>query len=141
MIMLTIKIYKIKRLNKQKKTVTLMRKKTSVTKEKYPFNFNAFFLEATMIIFKNLWFFSLSEDKSKLVSFLCSDIRQNVLTNNSLSIHTETGDIFCNDFNTEENFYSFLLVQQGELKQLIQNESLIIIALKNAHVPTSHHFL
>ena len=41
------------------------------------------------------------------------------MTNNSFSIHIEIGDIFYNDFNTKENFNSFLLAQQDELKQLI----------------------
>ena len=41
------------------------------------------------------------------------------MTNNNLSIHIETGDIFYNDFNTKENFHNFLLAQQNKLKQLI----------------------
>ena len=41
------------------------------------------------------------------------------MTNNSFSIHIETGHIFYNDFNTKENFNSFLLAQQDELKQFI----------------------
>ena len=41
------------------------------------------------------------------------------MTNNSLSIHIESGDIFCNDFNTKEKFYNFLLAQQDESKQFI----------------------
>ena len=41
------------------------------------------------------------------------------MTNNNLSIHIETGDIFYNDLNTKENFYNFLLAQQNKLKQLI----------------------
>ena len=41
------------------------------------------------------------------------------MTNNSLSIHVESGDIFYNDFNTKENFYNFLLAQQDESKQFI----------------------
>ena len=65
-------------------------------------------------------FLSLSEDNNEFVFFLCSDRGQNILTNNSLSIHIETGDIFYNDFNTKENFYKFLLVQQDELKQFIK---------------------
>ena len=65
-------------------------------------------------------FLSLSEDSNEFVSFLCSDMGQNIMTNNSLSIHTETEDIFYNDFNTKENFYKFLLVQQDELKQFIK---------------------
>ena len=62
---------------------------------------------------------SLNEDNNELVSFLCSDIRQNIMVNNSFSIHIETGDIFYNDFNTKKNFYNFLLTQQDESKQFI----------------------
>ena len=62
---------------------------------------------------------SLNEDGNELVSFLCSDIGQNIMVNNSFSIHIETGDIFYNDFNTKENFYNFLLTQQDESKQFI----------------------
>ena len=47
----------------------------------------------------------------------CSDTGQNIMKNNSLSIHIESGDIFCNDFNIKENFYNFLLGQQGECTQ------------------------
>ena len=41
------------------------------------------------------------------------------MTNNSLSIYMKTGDIFYNDFNTKENLYNTLLVQQDESKQYI----------------------
>ena len=41
------------------------------------------------------------------------------MTNNSLLIHIENGDIFYNDFNTKENFYNFLIAQQDETKQFI----------------------
>ena len=44
---------------------------------------------------------------------------QNIMTNNSFSIHIKTGGIFYNEFNTKEIFYNFLLAQQGELKQFI----------------------
>ena len=62
---------------------------------------------------------SLNEDNNEFVSFFCSDIGQNIVVNNSFSIHIETGDIFYNDFNTKENFYNFLLTQQDESKQFI----------------------
>ena len=64
-------------------------------------------------------FLSLSENNNEFVSFLCSDMGQNIVTNNSLSIHMRTGDIFYNDFKTKERFYNFLLAQQDELKQFI----------------------
>lgn len=56
----------------------------------------------------------LSLNKENNVSFLCSDRGQNIMKNNSLSIHIESGDIFYNDFNTGENFYNFLLAQQDK---------------------------
>ena len=63
-------------------------------------------------------FLSPNEDNNEFISFLCSDMGQNMMTNNSLSIHVESGGIFYNDFNTKENFYDFLLAQQDESKQI-----------------------
>ena len=45
-------------------------------------------------------FFSINEDNNEFVSFLCSDRGQNIMTNNSLSIHIESGNIFYQNFNT-----------------------------------------
>ena len=36
------------------------------------------------------------------------------MTNNSLSMHIETGDIFYQTFNTGENFHNFILAQQDD---------------------------
>ena len=36
------------------------------------------------------------------------------MTNNSLSIHIESGDIFYQNFNANENFYNFLPAQQDD---------------------------
>ena len=36
------------------------------------------------------------------------------MTENKLSIHVESGDIFYDNNNTDENFYSFLLSQKNE---------------------------
>ena len=43
-----------------------------------------------------------------------SDEGRRLMTQNKLSIHVETGDIFYGNHNTEENFYNFLLSQQNE---------------------------
>ena len=45
---------------------------------------------------------SLNEDNNDFVSFLASDIGQNIMVNNSLSIHIETGNISYQNFNTNE---------------------------------------
>ena len=41
------------------------------------------------------------------------------MTNKSLSIHVESRDIFYQNFNTNETFYSFLLAQQDETKSVV----------------------
>ena len=59
----------------------------------------------------------LDEDNNEFVSFLCSDMKQNVMSNNSLLIHIESRNIFYDHFNTNGKFYNFLWVQQDETKQ------------------------
>ena len=61
----------------------------------------------------------LDEDNNEFVYFHCSDMEQNMMTDNSLSIHIESRNIFHDNFNTNKNLYNFLLVQQDETKQLI----------------------
>ena len=68
-------------------------------------------------------FLSLNEGNNEFILFLCSDTGQNIMTNNILSIHIESGDIFYSDFNTKENFYKCLLAQQDESKQFIPKRS------------------
>ena len=61
----------------------------------------------------------LNEDNNEFVSFLASDMGQNIMANNRVSIHIETGNIFYQHFNTNKNFYSFLLAQQDESMAII----------------------
>ena len=64
-------------------------------------------------------FLSLNEDNNEFISFLCSDNRQNIMTNNSLFIHIESRNIFYQKSNTNENFCSFLLTQEDGTKAII----------------------
>ena len=59
-------------------------------------------------------FLSPSKENREFIAFILSDQRQNLMTNNSLSIYIESGDIFYQNFNTNENFYNFLLAQQDD---------------------------
>ena len=59
-------------------------------------------------------FLSLSNENREFIAFLLSDLGQNLMTNNSLSIHIESGDIFYQNFNTDENFCNFLITQQND---------------------------
>ena len=67
-------------------------------------------------------FLYLSEDKNEFVPLLRSDIGQNIMTNNSLSLGIETGEIFNNDFSTKKNFYNFLLDPPDNFNHLIPKQ-------------------
>ena len=54
-------------------------------------------------------FLSPSKENREFIAFLLSDLGQNLMTNNSLSIHIESGDIFYLNFNTGENCYNFVI--------------------------------
>ena len=61
-----------------------------------------------------LEFIGLSPINREFAGFLLSDLGRQKMTQNKLSIHVESGDIFYNNHNTDENFYSFLLSQQND---------------------------
>ena len=61
-----------------------------------------------------LEFINLSPINREFCAFLPSDLGRQTMTQNKLSIHVESGDIFYDNHNTGENFYSFLLSQQND---------------------------
>ena len=50
----------------------------------------------------------------EFAAFLLSDLGRQTMAQNKLSIHVESGDIFYENHNTEEKFYSFLQSQQND---------------------------
>ena len=60
-----------------------------------------------------LEFIGLSPINREFCAFLLSDLGRKTMTENKLSIHVESGDIFYDNHNTSENFYSFLLSQRN----------------------------
>ena len=90
-----------------------------LTMDAYLHNLNFFFDGDNDNLLNACNLIGLNEDNNEFVSFLCSDMGQNILTNNSLSIHVERGNIFYDNFSTNENFYNFLLAQQDETKRFI----------------------
>ena len=63
---------------------------------------------------RSLEFISLSPVNREFGAFLMSDLGRQVMTENKLSIHVESGDIFYENHNTGDNFYNFLIVQQND---------------------------
>ena len=61
-----------------------------------------------------LKFIGIQGQNREFATFLMSDEGRRLMTQKKLSIHVETGDIFYDNHNTEENFYNFLLSQQNE---------------------------
>ena len=80
--------------------------------------------------FQKIFFFFYSGDSDEFVNalefiglrpinrefsaFLLSDLGRKTMAENKLSIHVESGDIFYDNHNADENFYSFLLSQQND---------------------------
>ena len=64
-------------------------------------------------------FLSLNDENIGFADFLCSERGRNIVLNNSLSIHVESGNIFYQNFYTNENFYRFLLAKQDETKSIV----------------------
>ena len=62
----------------------------------------------------NNMFLGLSPINREFGAFLMSDLRLKTMTPNKLSIHVDSGDIFYNNHNTGENFYSFLFSLQND---------------------------
>ena len=67
------------------------------------------------------YFLSPNNGNREFIAFLVSDKGQNIMTNNNLSIHVESGNIFYQNFNTNENSYHFLIAQQDKTKAIIPN--------------------
>ena len=59
-------------------------------------------------------FIGLSPINREFCAFLLSDLGRQTMNQNKLSIHVESRDIFYDNHNTGENFYSFLLSQQND---------------------------
>ena len=71
-----------------------------------------------------LEFLGLSLVNREFGSFLLSDLGRQAMTQNKLSTHVESGEIFYDNHNTGENFYSFLLSQQnGEAAYVLKKFS------------------
>ena len=77
-----------------------------------------------------LEFSGLSPINREFGAFLMSDLRLKTMTPNKLSIHVDSGDIFYNNHNTGENFYSFLFSQQNDEAVMYLKKCLIAKALK-----------
>ena len=72
----------------------------------------------------------LTGDNSDFIEFLCLSKGEQIMQENSMSIHLESGNLFYRNFNTQESFYDFLLNQQDENKLIINEKYCITKLLK-----------
>ena len=63
---------------------------------------------------RSLKFMALSPMNREFGAFLMSDLGRQIMAENKLSIHVESGDIFYENHNNEESFYNFLLAQRND---------------------------
>ena len=61
----------------------------------------------------------LSDDNCNFIDFLVPDFGSQILREYMLSSNIETGNIFFNNYNTNESAYEFLVIQQDETKKII----------------------
>ena len=52
----------------------------------------------------------LTGDNSDFIDYLCSTQGEQMLQENSISIHLDTGNLFHDNFNNQESLYDFLLL-------------------------------
>ena len=69
-----------------------------------------------------LEFISLSPINREFGAFLMYDLGWKTVTQNKLSIHVDSGDIFYENHNTGEKLYSFLLSQQNDEAAYVPKE-------------------
>ena len=62
------------------------------------------------------------------------------MTKNSLFIHIELGNTFYQNFNTNENFFNFILAQQDNNMAPYLKELPTTTALRNTAKSFYHHF-
>ena len=79
-----------------------------------PENIYFFYGGKSDYFFNALEFLRISPVNREFAAFLLSDLGRKTMTQNKLSIHVESGDIFYDNHKTDENFYSFLLSQQND---------------------------
>ena len=62
---------------------------------------------------------NLSKENENFIGFLSTDVGSQIRRENMPSIDIETGNIFYENYNTNESIYDFLLRQQDETKKII----------------------
>ena len=64
-----------------------------------------------------------------------------MMRNNSLPIHTKSGNICHQNFNANENFFNFILAEQGDIWHLSLKELPKTTASRNIGKISYRHFL
>ena len=78
-----------------------------------------------------LEFIGLSPINREFAAFLLSDLGEKTMTQNKLSIHVESGNVFYDNHSTGENFYDFLLSQQNDEAAYVPKKIHIETVLKH----------
>ena len=101
-------------LNRSRKNIIFKEIKEDFYEAAVPRQLDFFYGEENSNFNQVIKFLSPSNENREFITFLLSNQEQNLMANNSLSIHIESGDIFYENFNTGENFYNFILAQQDD---------------------------
>ena len=66
--------------------------------------------------------FGLTNENIEFVDFLQSDYCKEILQNNDIKIHVETGNIYYNDLDTNESIFEFMKNQLNTSKGVINTD-------------------
>ena len=69
--------------------------------------------------FTNLISLTPTPSNANFLDFLWSDYFAEIMRQNQLSIHIESGNLYYKSLNTGESIYNFILKQQGESRKIV----------------------
>ena len=73
----------------------------------------------------------MDEKNKNFIDFIASEIGEEIFLQNKLSIHTETGNIYHKNLNTNESIYDFLQQQQGKTNKIVNATSIFNDSFSN----------
>lgn len=61
-------------------------------------------------------------ENKNFINFFASEVSAEIFLQNKISIQIETGNVYCDNLNTNEFIYDFLQQQQDKTKKIINAE-------------------
>ena len=113
---------KKKWIDKIKEEYTFFEILESLQKSEIPDSIEFYFGGENEKFFIKCKLLNLSVENENFVDFLSNDYCSNIMRENKLLIHIESGNVYFDNFNTNESIYDFLLWKQDFEKKLTNGD-------------------